>query len=90
MPLDADPELVHEDVYRPRHEVDLRTTVRPLFSGDGDPTFLSTPDGFWRAVRTPDGPVTLHVQMGAGRIGVRSVSGRGETAPNGRERPCRI
>ncbi|WP_199733633.1 DNA-3-methyladenine glycosylase [Micromonospora sp. BL4] len=46
--------------------MDLRATVRPLFSGDGDPTFLSTPDGFWRAVRTPDGPATLHVQMGAG------------------------
>jgi hypothetical protein len=66
MPPDADPEIVHEDVYRPRHEVDLRATVRPLFSGDGDPTFLSTPNGFWRAVRTPDGPATLHVQEGAG------------------------
>jgi hypothetical protein len=90
MPLDADPELVREDVYRPRHEVDLRATVRPLFFGDGDPTFLSTIDGFWRAVRTPDGPATLCVQMGAGADRVRSGSGPGETAPSGRERPCRI
>ncbi|HEV7628466.1 MAG TPA: DNA-3-methyladenine glycosylase 2 family protein, partial [Streptomyces sp.] len=64
--LDADPEPSREDVYRPRHEVDVRATVRPLFFGDGDPTFHSTPDGFWRTVRTPDGPASLHVQMGAG------------------------
>ena len=66
MTLDAESEPFLEDIYRPRHDVDWRATVRPLFSGSGDPAFLSTPEGFWRAVRTPDGPATLHVQMGVG------------------------
>ena len=35
MPLDADPELVHEDVYRPRHEVDLRADRVRSVSGVG-------------------------------------------------------
>lgn len=65
MTSDIDADFVR-DVYRPRHQVDLRTTVRPLFSGSGDPAFLSTPDGFWRAVRTPEGAATLHVQTGTG------------------------
>lgn len=36
--------------------------LAPLRRGAGDPTFRSAPDGaHWRALRTPDGPVTLRI-----------------------------
>lgn len=54
------------DVYRPDHPVSLRMTAAPLAMGPGDPSLRLTADGFWRAVRTPDGPATLHVAAGAG------------------------
>lgn len=66
MAPDEEPVRARKDLYRPRHPVDLVPTARPLFSGAGDPTFRSTPDGFWRAVRTPDGLATLRVQAGMG------------------------
>lgn len=64
MPPESD--SVREDLYRPRHEVDLRATVQPLSSGSSDPTFRLTSDGFWRSLRTPDGAATLRVETGSG------------------------
>lgn len=41
---------------------DLRLTLAPLWRGHGDPTMRMSPDGIWRATRTPDGPGTIHLQ----------------------------
>jgi 3-methyladenine DNA glycosylase/8-oxoguanine DNA glycosylase len=46
----------------PPHPVDLRLTLGPLQVGRGDPTLRLSPTEAWRASRTPDGPVTLHLR----------------------------
>ncbi|CAN5301910.1 3-methyladenine DNA glycosylase [soil metagenome] len=48
--------------YAPSRPLDLRQTVGPLLRGSGDPTMRFTPTGFWRTMRTPTGPATLHVE----------------------------
>jgi len=47
--------------YAPAEPVSLSATLGPLRRGTGDPTFRSDPTGVWRTLRTPDGPVTLHL-----------------------------
>jgi 3-methyladenine DNA glycosylase/8-oxoguanine DNA glycosylase len=43
--------------------IDIRETLGPLVHGAGDPTGkLAGHHEMWRASRTPDGPVALHVQ----------------------------
>ncbi|GAA0990227.1 DNA-3-methyladenine glycosylase family protein [Subtercola frigoramans] len=54
--------------YFPRSPLNLRQTVGPLLRGLGDPTMRLTPNGFWRVMRTPLGPATLHVESGQSRI----------------------
>jgi 3-methyladenine DNA glycosylase/8-oxoguanine DNA glycosylase len=39
--------------------LDLRSTLRPLVRGAGDPTMRLDSRESWRATRTPDGPATL-------------------------------
>jgi len=46
-------------VYAPAHEVDVVRTMGVHSRGTGDPTCRSTPEGFWRTVRTPEGAATL-------------------------------
>ncbi|MCF6524013.1 DNA-3-methyladenine glycosylase [Streptomyces sp. JJ36] len=41
---------------------DLHLSLRVLRRGPYDPTCRTGPDGFWRASRTPAGPVTLHLR----------------------------
>ncbi|QWT24587.1 DNA-3-methyladenine glycosylase 2 family protein [Subtercola sp. PAMC28395] len=48
--------------YAPSRPVNLRQTVGPLLRGIGDPTMRVTANGFWRVMRTPLGPATLHVE----------------------------
>ncbi len=42
--------------------IDLAGTLFPLCRGAGDPTMRVGPGEAWRAMRTPDGPTTLHVR----------------------------
>ncbi|MGW8767500.1 DNA-3-methyladenine glycosylase family protein [Streptomyces sp. NPDC055815] len=49
--------------------LDLGLTLGPLRRGPADPTFRATPDGsVWRASRTPDGPGTLRIGIGEGKV----------------------
>ncbi|HET7026326.1 MAG TPA: hypothetical protein VFI28_01405 [Candidatus Limnocylindrales bacterium] len=43
--------------------IDLRATFGGHLRGNGDPTMRLEPNGVWRAVRTPDGPATVHVAI---------------------------
>lgn len=43
--------------------LDLAATVGVLQRGGGDPTGRAEPGGWWRALRTPDGPATLHLRV---------------------------
>jgi 3-methyladenine DNA glycosylase/8-oxoguanine DNA glycosylase len=71
---------------RPPHEINLRLTLGWLRRGRFDPSVRVGPDGFWRATRTPDGPVTMHLTSSGDEIRVR-VWGPGagwalDTAPD--------
>jgi 3-methyladenine DNA glycosylase/8-oxoguanine DNA glycosylase len=47
---------------------DPAATLFPLRRGTGDPTMRIDRDVCWRAARTPDGPVTLHLRAGRGDV----------------------
>ena len=47
-----------------------RLTLGPLWRGHGDPTMRMTPDGVWRATRTPEGPATIRFAVGPDRLDV--------------------
>jgi 3-methyladenine DNA glycosylase/8-oxoguanine DNA glycosylase len=47
---------------------DLAGTLFPLRRGTGDPTMRIEGRGAWRAARTPDGPATVRLQHGDGRV----------------------
>lgn len=66
--------------WAPPHAVELAVVVAPLQRGGGDPTGRRTGDGtFWRAHRTPAGPVTLALrQLPDGTI---EASAEGPGAP---------
>ena len=51
--------------YRPSRPLNLRQTVGTLLRGATEPTMRFTPNGFWRVMRTPLGPVTLHAESDA-------------------------
>lgn len=56
--------MVSERRWRPPHPVELPVVIAPLQRGGGDPTGRRTPDGtYWRAHRTPEGPVTLGLRQ---------------------------
>ncbi|PRY12516.1 DNA-3-methyladenine glycosylase family protein [Kineococcus rhizosphaerae] len=49
--------------WTPGRPVPVAAMLTPLRRGAGDPTHRLDPDGtFWRATRTPEGPVTLRVR----------------------------
>lgn len=49
--------------------LDLRSTLSRLQRGSGDPTGRPTSTGgWWRAMRTPEGPVTIHVERRADEV----------------------
>ncbi len=47
---------------------DLARTLFPLRRGTGDPTMRIEGHEAWRAARTPEGPATLRLQQGDGRV----------------------
>ncbi len=56
------------------HRVDLRLTLGPVRRGTGDPGMVVDGTRVWRATRTPDGPVTLHLELdcAAGTVHARA------------------
>ncbi len=50
-------------VWAPSTPVNLRQTLRPLGRGVLDPTLQWDGDGVWRALRTPAGTATLHLEV---------------------------
>jgi 3-methyladenine DNA glycosylase/8-oxoguanine DNA glycosylase len=48
------------------HPLDVVATLAPLAHGRHDPTIRFTAGGVWRAMRTVDGPATLHVAASPG------------------------
>ena len=60
-----------ESTWRPPSPVSISLTLGALQRGGGDPTQLIGADGaLWRTARTPSGPATLRLSVGAD--GVRS------------------
>ncbi|MCU1481198.1 MAG: DNA-3-methyladenine glycosylase 2 family protein [Subtercola sp.] len=51
--------------YTSSRALNVRQTVGPLLRGATEPTMRLTPNGFWRVMRTPNGPATLRVEVGA-------------------------
>lgn len=49
--------------WRPGRPVDVRGTLGTLVRGGGDPTHRPSADGLWRASRTPQGPVAVHLRV---------------------------
>ena len=60
---------------------DLARTLFPLRRGTGDPTMRIEGREAWRAARTPEGPATLLLQQGDGRV---RATGWGPGTPGGR------
>lgn len=48
--------------YTPAQPPDLAQTLRPLSRGQFDPTLRVDGSGYWRTVRAPGGPATMHLQ----------------------------
>jgi len=53
-----------ERVWRPDFVVDVRTVLRPLSRGRGDPAMRTAGDVVWRASNTPAGAATLALSRG--------------------------
>ncbi len=57
-----DAPMVHaRTTWRPTRPLDVPRTVSALRHGPADPTIRLAADRLWRASRTPQGPVTLHL-----------------------------
>lgn len=54
---------IGERRWRPDFTVDLRTVLRPLRRGRGDPSWHTGAGTVWRASNTPEGPLTLALSM---------------------------
>src|SRR5262245_35720227 len=54
-----------QTTYAPGRPVDLRATVGTLRRGGGDPTTRVDSSGLWRTARTPLGPGTQLLSVGA-------------------------
>lgn len=48
--------------------IDLKLTLAPLRHGNADPTIVLSASEAWRATRTPEGPATLHLEVGEGAV----------------------
>lgn len=61
--------------------IELAATLWPLAHGTGDPTIRFAADGVWRAMRLPDGPVTVQLrQLGPATIRVWAWGAASEAA----------
>jgi 3-methyladenine DNA glycosylase/8-oxoguanine DNA glycosylase len=70
----------------PPHPIDLARSLAPLHRGDGDPTMRISAREVARAIRTPEGPASLHLVHEGHRV-VATAWGPGagwalETAPD--------
>ncbi|WP_407651645.1 DNA-3-methyladenine glycosylase family protein [Actinoplanes sandaracinus] len=52
----------------PPERYSFGASVRPLLVPKSDPCGLVREDGFWLAMRTPEGPATLHLARSAGEL----------------------
>ncbi|PRZ38604.1 3-methyladenine DNA glycosylase/8-oxoguanine DNA glycosylase [Antricoccus suffuscus] len=52
--------------------LDLDRTLGLLRYGSGDPAFMRTPEGIWRASLTPEGPVSICITQRRGDVEVRA------------------
>jgi 3-methyladenine DNA glycosylase/8-oxoguanine DNA glycosylase len=55
-------------VYRPRHPIDLRLVLAPLFRGLHSPTLVWTGGGVWLTQRMPAGAATLRLDLLGGEV----------------------
>ena len=64
------------------HRVDLRLTLGPVRRGTGDPSMVVDGTRVWRATRTPEGPVTLYLELdrAGGTVHARAWGAGGEWA----------
>ncbi len=67
-----DPDAPIETTWRPGYPVDVRRIMAPLRHGPGDPTFRFVPSGVWRAMRNPQGPVSMLIEPVAGAVRARA------------------
>ncbi len=63
--------------FAPDEPVDLVLTLRLVSQGRGDPALRLGPDGAWRASRTPEGAVTLHLRPGPNGVFLAEAWGPG-------------
>ncbi|MDJ0333627.1 DNA-3-methyladenine glycosylase 2 family protein [Salinibacterium sp. G-O1] len=70
-------------LYAPDLPVDLSQTLRPLSRGRFDPTLRVDASGFWRTLRTPHGPATMHLRREQHGIGVAAWGAGAEWAIDG-------
>ncbi|UFS58432.1 DNA-3-methyladenine glycosylase family protein [Subtercola endophyticus] len=63
--------------YLSSRALNVRQTVGPLLRGATEPTMRLTPNGFWRVMRTPDGPATLRVEVGGSGAGASESANAG-------------
>ena len=65
------------------HRVDLEGTLRGIRRGRNDPSCQVAADGVWRATRTVDGPVTVHLHPDGDRVQVSAWGDGAEAALDG-------
>ncbi len=63
---------MHQRTFTVDGRLDLRLTLSALRHGPGDPTIRFTPDGVWRATRTPCGPAAIHLSQTGDAVQVRA------------------
>lgn len=64
------PAPAFEAEWTPAFPVDLGRALSPHRRGPGDPAMRVDAGAVWRTTSTPDGPATVRLRAGAGRIGV--------------------
>ena len=60
--------------FAPGRPVPLRAIIGSLRRGAGDPTWLQTGEGIWRACVTPEGPVSMLLRVDRTGVGNRVVA----------------
>lgn len=82
MSASIDPVVLSRRYPIPNGPLDLATTFFPLRQGTADPTMRVHGREVWRALRTADGPATVHMRVEAGEL-VAGAEGPGAAAALG-------
>ena len=82
------PDAVAATVYRPRHPLNLKQTLRPLSRGYLDPTLRWDGAVVWRTLRTPAGIATLRLEQLPGGVHARAWGPGAEAAIAGVPELC--